>query len=123
MGDAVLIEVTKRLSASLRSYDLIGRYGGEEFLIVVPSCSPADLASNGERLRDSVADKPVDTSSGTLSVTISLGLASAPIAGDDTSEYEALLRASDDALYAAKAKGRNRVEIAAASRAFASGAP
>lgn len=99
---------------SVRTYDFIGRYGGEEFLIIIPSCNPTDLQTGAERLRRAVADCPVETSAGLINSTISIGLASAPVSDDTTSELEALLRVSDEALYRAKDNGRNRVEIALA---------
>jgi diguanylate cyclase (GGDEF)-like protein len=106
----------------VRPYDFIGRYGGEEFLIIIPSCSPSDLPAGAERLRFAIANKPVETSVGPVPCTISLGVASAPIAEAGFSELEALLRVSDEALYRAKDNGRNRVEIASARRSMVAGA-
>jgi two-component system cell cycle response regulator len=108
VGDTVLKEAARRLAAGVRGYDSVGRYGGEEFLIVLPGCSPSDLAASADRLCHSIADQLFDTSVGQLSATLSLGMASA----DDSREVldcEALLRAADTALYAAKAQGRNQV--------------
>ena len=116
VGDAVLREISNRLQGSVRTYDFIGRYGGEEFLIIIPSCNPSDLQAGAERLRHAIADKPVETSVGPIQCTISIGVASAPMAEDGVSELEALLKVSDEALYRAKDSGRNRVEIAAATR-------
>jgi two-component system cell cycle response regulator len=121
VGDAVLQEVSRRLIASVRIYDFIGRYGGEEFLMVIPSCNSADLQVGAERLRRAIADTPIATPAGPINSTISIGVASAPMADEATSELEALLRVSDEALYLAKANGRNRVEIAIASRAASAG--
>lgn len=120
-GDAVLREISNRLQASVRPYDFIGRYGGEEFLIIVPSCSPSDLPTGAERLRSVIASTPVETPAGSVPCTISLGVASAPIAEAGFSELEALLRVSDEALYRAKDNGRNRVEIASAARSAIAG--
>lgn len=111
VGDVVLREVAKRLSDSVRTYDLVGRYGGEEFLVVVPSCDPPGLRAGAERLRHAIAGRPIETAAGSLTSTISIGIASAPLSDETTSELEALLKISDDALYQAKANGRNRVEI------------
>ena len=116
VGDAVLREVSNRLLGSVRTYDFIGRYGGEEFLIIIPSCDPRDLRVGAERLRRSIADRPIETSTGPVASTISIGVASAPMADEGTSELEALLKVSDEALYQAKDNGRNRVEIALATR-------
>jgi two-component system cell cycle response regulator len=113
IGDAVLQEVAHRLAAGVRGYDSVGRYGGEEFLVVLPGCNAADLAAIAERLCHSIADQPIVTSTGNLSVTLSLGLASPEVLSQDLPDREALLRAADTALYAAKAMGRNRVESVA----------
>jgi two-component system, cell cycle response regulator len=116
VGDDVLREVGHRLASGLRSYDSVGRYGGEEFLIVVPGCDALNLVVTAERLRRRVADQPVDTSAGPVPVTISLGLAAAQANQSGLIDCQALLRDADEALYAAKARGRNRVETAAATR-------
>jgi Diguanylate cyclase, GGDEF domain len=98
-----------------------GRYGGEEFLIVLPGCRAADLMVSAERLRHSIADCPIKTSAGQLPVTLSLGLASAERGENETLDCETFLRAADEALYAAKAKGRNRAEASPSSRAAGQG--
>jgi two-component system cell cycle response regulator len=116
VGDAVLQDVGRRLAAALRSYDSVGRYGGEEFLIIVPGCDALNLVVTAERLRRRIADQPIDTSSGPVSVTVSLGLASVQAAESRVIDPEALLRDADAALYAAKNRGRNRVESAPAAR-------
>jgi two-component system cell cycle response regulator len=114
VGDIVLKEVAGRLAEAVRAYDSVGRYGGEEFLVIVPGCKPGDLAASAERLRRSIADSKVETSAGPLAVTLSIGIASGSDDGDGLRESEQLLRAADTALYAAKAEGRNRVGVAAA---------
>lgn len=119
VGDTVLREISERLQGSVRTYDFIGRYGGEEFLIIIPSCNPPDIKVGAERLRLAIANKPVETSAGPIPCTISIGVASAPMAEDGISELEALLKVSDEALYRAKDNGRNRVEIALATRGAA----
>lgn len=112
IGDSVIQEVAKRLKAAAHPYDSIGRYGGEEFLILVPSCGGSDLAASAERLRTSATEPSIQTAVGEVRTTISIGVvAASPLTGEDA-EYEALLRASDAALYRAKAQGRNRVERA-----------
>jgi two-component system, cell cycle response regulator len=113
VGDAVLQEVAHRLASGVRGYDSVGRYGGEEFLVVLPGCDASDLVSIAERLCQSIADQPINTSMGSLSVTLSLGLASTEANREDLLPAgEALLRAADAALYAAKGQGRNRVVYA-----------
>jgi two-component system cell cycle response regulator len=121
IGDAVLREVARRLAAAVRSYDCVGRYGGEEFLIIVPGCTAADLVTSAERLRACIAEQPIDTSVGQLQVTLSAGLVSAPPISQHSVEHESLLQAADAALYSAKAKGRNRVETASQGHAARQG--
>jgi two-component system cell cycle response regulator len=106
-GDAVLRETARRLSASLRAYDSVGRYGGEEFLVVAPSCGAAGGADVAERLRQSISGAPIDASGHSIVVTMSFGVA----ATCDMKQVNQLLRMADDALYAAKKAGRNRVEV------------
>jgi diguanylate cyclase (GGDEF)-like protein len=106
-GDLVLCEVARRLNGALRPYDSLGRFGGEEFLIVLGVQSPADAASIAERLRTSVAAHPLNAGCGEFPVSISVGVAIA--SGTAPIDTEALLHAADDALYRAKREGRNRV--------------
>jgi len=120
VGDTVLKEVGRRLAEGVRTYDSVGRYGGEEFLVIVPGCKPADLAASAERLRRSIAEPRFETSAGPLAVTLSIGIASGCDDGESQNS-EQLLRAADTALYAAKAEGRNRVGVAPLTRAFAQG--
>lgn len=121
VGDKVLSEVARRLSLVVRSYDRTGRYGGEEFLIVVPGCDASGLAKLAERLRLSISSKPIETDAGVLPVTISLGLAFVPLGHEPVTNCEDLLRRADDALYAAKRNGRNRVETSALAHAVHAG--
>jgi two-component system cell cycle response regulator len=106
-GDAVLREAARRMSASLRAYDAVGRYGGEEFLVVAPSCSVAGGTELAERLRQSICGVPIDASGRTIVVTMSFGVA----ATCEIKQVNKLLRMADEALYAAKKAGRNRVEV------------
>jgi two-component system cell cycle response regulator len=112
IGDAVLREVAKRLLQSVRNYDFVGRYGGEEFLIVLTACVPSDLIITAERMRIHMSAKPTDTEAGSIPVTISIGLATQDAACLEVVTAEELVRAADNALYVAKANGRNRVERA-----------
>ena len=122
-GDAVLREAASRMATSVRLYDSVGRYGGEEFLIVLPGCDASSTLNQADRIRACLSSQPADTSDGCIPVTMSLGVA----AGSGEDQMEALLRAADAALYRAKRAGRNRVEAAAADIAPAdlppSGAP
>jgi two-component system cell cycle response regulator len=119
VGDTVLKEVGRRLAEGVRTYDSVGRYGGEEFLVIVPGCKPADLAAGAERLRRSIAEAKFETSAGSLAVTLSIGIASGCDDGESPRGSEQLLRAADTALYAAKAEGRNRVGVAPAPESVA----
>src|SRR5207249_3945717 len=111
--DAVLREATRRMQTAVRTYDSIGRYGGEEFLIVIPGAGEASALQQAERLRASISKAPIEVDhSSTMPLTISLGV-SAP-AEPKVSSLDSLLRAADFALYEAKRKGRNRVEMASA---------
>ena len=104
-GDAVLHEIGRRMKAALRDYDAIGRYGGEEFLIVLSG--EAELARQlAERLRTAIGSTPIVDEGRDVSVTASFGLATTRDLGFDA---EALIRAADNALYDAKAAGRNQV--------------
>jgi two-component system, cell cycle response regulator len=110
-GDTVLRETARRMRSAVRPYDSVGRYGGEEFLLVAPNCDAAGALIQAERLRTSIRSEPIGLAQDSLRVTVSLGLA----ATDDprSSDWESLLRAADAALYQAKAHGRDRVEAAA----------
>jgi diguanylate cyclase (GGDEF)-like protein len=106
-GDAVLREFVRRMTASMRPYDAIGRYGGEEFLFVLPGCDGACLASQAERMRAALADEPMSFNEESRLITCSFGATSwTPEAGGTE---EDLIRVADDALYRAKRQGRNRV--------------
>jgi two-component system cell cycle response regulator len=108
VGDAVLRESARRMRAVIRNYDVIGRHGGEEFLIVAPGCNLAAAEQQAERLRQCVAADPVTIPGGPISVTVSLGVAQATCG---LRQAEQLLHAVDQALYSAKKAGRNRVEV------------
>ena len=114
-GDVVLRETASRMRQVLRTYDMIGRYGGEEFLIVVPQCDLTISACTAERLRLAVAGEPVVTEQTSLYVTASFGIAAASALEDP--HGDALIQAADVALYAAKRAGRNRVELAPVAQA------
>ena len=108
-GDEVLREVGRRLKNSLRPYDKIGRYGGEEFLMISPGCDQESVAMVAERIRAAIANEPIKLQTGTISVTASLGAVNHCPA--DIRPVTDLIQSADQALYRAKEKGRNRVEI------------
>jgi diguanylate cyclase (GGDEF)-like protein len=109
-GDAVLREVAARLRKHVRPYDYVGRYGGEEFLVVLPECPLRATRGAAERMQMAVFQEPVALAEGPVTVPISLGVTG--YAQGETDELQALIRAADGALYRAKAAGRNRVMVA-----------
>jgi diguanylate cyclase (GGDEF)-like protein len=109
-GDAVLREAASRLKSAARRYDSVGRYGGEEFLVVLPGCDAAAAAAQAERLREVMAGTPFRADSRPFAITCSIGLA---CTSDCAPEF--LVRDADDALYQAKGQGRNCVIVHAAS--------
>lgn len=104
-GDLVLKEIADRLRRAVRSYDLVGRYGGEEFLILFPDCGRHQLSKIAEKIRLSVASKPVVAGKVEIPVTLSIG-ATAMTSGGVTAAD--LMAVADVALYQAKSAGRNR---------------
>jgi len=106
-GDAVLREAARRMQAATRQYDAPGRYGGEEFLIVLPGCGAREGYAQAERIREAFAREPFAAGADSLAVTCSIGVSSrhACAAGD----ADCLIREADAALYDAKNRGRNRV--------------
>jgi two-component system cell cycle response regulator len=107
-GDAVLRDVTQRISQAVRSYDSVGRYGGEEFVIVLPGCNREQVDQGAERVRAAVDNGPVRVNESQIAVTISIGAAVTTHGG--ISEKD-LLAAADAALYRAKEIGRNRTVV------------
>ena len=110
VGDQVLQEVARRLLFSVRSYDFVGRYGGEEFLVVLNNCRPDAVFTRAEEIRKTVCTRPIQTDAGTLGITMSLGVLLDRDWGHRPADE--LLREVDAALYAAKTAGRNCVRLA-----------
>jgi diguanylate cyclase (GGDEF)-like protein len=109
-GDVVLRSIAGKMHSLMRSYDSIGRYGGEEFLIILPECYLEYAAYFAERLRLSISSNSIDTPEGMIPVTVSFGVAASSEQSKRNPEF--LVKAADKALYRAKENGRNRVEIA-----------
>jgi two-component system cell cycle response regulator len=110
IGDQALLKVVSRVKKKVRKSDKIGRYGGDEIIIVLPRCSASEIARIAERLRLSVAKKAFKTELDTVPLTISLGCAASDVTGILSSER--FIKAADEALLKAKSQGRNRVVVA-----------
>jgi two-component system cell cycle response regulator len=112
-GDAVLRELATRAVRQVRNVDLVGRLGGEEFVVVMPETSLAGAVVVGERLRIAVAGEPflLEDEGERVAITVSVGIA---MSGEGADTLDTLLKQADDALYAAKRAGRNRVIAMAA---------
>ncbi|MBE0486594.1 GGDEF domain-containing protein, partial [Marinobacter sp.] len=109
-GDAVLCSVSRTLQNSVRSVDAVGRFGGEELVIVLPEMDIDEARDMAERLRQRVSQKPVMLDSGhSIPLTISIGVAVFPIHGHS---LDTLCIAADKAMYQAKMQGRNCVVMA-----------
>lgn len=116
VGDEVLQEVSKRLKDAVRSHDAVGRYGGEEFLIVMGATGTIELQERAEQIRSAISCLPFLTAYGMLEISISIGAIT--IEGWNKSvSIEPFLKDVDDALYRAKAAGRDRVIYTVASTA------
>lgn len=105
----MLKEVARRLKSDLRPYDLVGRYGGEEFLVILPGCDLTTGARRADEIRSLVAEDPILTPFGTTSATVSMGVSST--SPDRDHAVADLLHEADVSMYAAKKNGRNRVEL------------
>lgn len=110
IGDEVLRETARRFLRAVRGYDLVGRLGGEEFLVILGGCNAQEALHRAEQLRHSIEAAPMSTASGPISLTISIGVL--PAREWRYPRREDVLREVDVALYAAKADGRNRCRLA-----------
>ena len=107
VGDEVLKMVARTLSNAMRSFDLAGRWGGEEFVLIVVNMDPTALANTAERIRRLVEHSSLTTDDGSLSVTVSIGAVLSQ--ADDT--MDSLLKKADQLMYRSKMDGRNRISI------------
>lgn len=110
-GDQVLKEFARRIRANVRGMDLVCRFGGEEFVVIMPDTEPHIAERVAERVRQDIEKQPFPLSGTSVAVTVSIGVASVNYGADSVSE---LMRRADSALYRAKNSGRNRVVSAAA---------
>jgi diguanylate cyclase (GGDEF)-like protein len=106
-GDIVLRETARKMLAVVRPYDSIGRYGGEEFVIIAPGCDMEVLSALAQRIRQCVSSEVIQAGSVSIQITLSIGVAAAC----EDPQLTQLLRAADEALYVAKKEGRNRVVV------------
>lgn len=107
-GDEILRQVAQRLTACLRKDDCLGRYGGEEFTVILPSTGQEGALFLAERLRESIADTLIQWESQSLAISISLGVSTLH---SGIKKYENLLKEADEALYYSKDHGRNKVTV------------
>jgi two-component system cell cycle response regulator len=117
VGDAVLLETARRITSCVRPYDHVGRYGGEEFLVVAPSSDAFGMLGLAERIRTTIQSRPVLTDAAPLNITASCGVALST--SEKPLDAHALLHLADEALYRAKEQGRNRSEFAVAGEVSA----
>lgn len=107
IGDDVLRHVARRIQLAVRQFDRVGRYGGEEFPVILPGISVADAFAVAERIRCKVSDGPIHTHGKDITATISLGLAQL----NEADDLYAFLERADTAMYGAKLAGRNQVGL------------
>ena len=110
VGDVVLRFTASALKSQLRQYDFVGRFGGEEFLVLLPGCDAAAARAVGERMRECIASQQAMVGPDSVQVTVSVGVA---VTVNGSASADSLVEAADAALYCAKEAGRNRVESCA----------
>ncbi|MBN2123172.1 MAG: diguanylate cyclase, partial [Deltaproteobacteria bacterium] len=110
-GDTVLQRFAEQLRKSSRPYDLVGRYGGEEFVICLPGTGLSQAASVGERLRKGVEEMKTESPSVAVAIPITASFGVASLVQESGEDMDSLIHRADEALYRAKAEGRNRVVV------------
>ncbi|WP_370277201.1 GGDEF domain-containing protein [Pontibacterium sp.] len=108
VGDQVLKQVADYLAQAVRNYSNVGRYGGEEFILVLPGGSSEDAFSIAERIRSGISTQPMGFDGGAVNVTVSIGVS---LVSEDDDHFEDTVNRADRALYHAKEQGRNRVSV------------
>lgn len=106
IGDVTLREIAARIRQTVRTVDTVARFGGEEFIVLMPETNLEEACQVAERVRHAVSDIPVKTEAGNVSTSLSIGVAQL---GDTSTDMDRLIQCADQAMYAAKAEGRNQV--------------
>ena len=106
-GDAVLVEVSQRLNDNLRNTDIVARWGGEEFLVLLPQTNPEQAQNVAETLRQKIAGSSIEIKGTQHQITATLGVATF----SDEATFEQTLELADEALYNGKETGRNKVVL------------
>jgi diguanylate cyclase (GGDEF)-like protein/PAS domain S-box-containing protein len=108
IGDQVLCEISARIKSSVRAVDVVARYGGDEFIILMPETALNEARQVAERVWRAVAESTIENAGGPISVTLSIGTAEMK---KETAGLDELIKCADQALYKAKSSGKNRVEV------------
>jgi diguanylate cyclase (GGDEF)-like protein len=106
IGDVTLREIANRIRQTVRTVDTVARFGGEEFIVLMPETSREEACQVAERVRHAVSDIPVETEAGNVSTSLSIGVAQL---GDTSIDMDRLIQYADQAMYTAKGEGRNQV--------------
>lgn len=107
-GDEVLRQVASRTLDAVRATDSVGRYGGEEFMVLLPVCTMDDVYAVSERVRTRIFEQPIDLEGSRVSVSVSIGCT---LSVEGVQHVDMLVKAADQAMYQAKNEGRNRTRV------------